>query len=167
MGIAHTCSDLDEEHLRSDSGEVGSDMHVNRILAAGWSAVHTGPPADAVTINITALDSDVPLDVPSVPVEAATQYDVYCWAQVLFLRCMSYCKIGNCFHAGQCREHPGLRASELHDAAVCHFSCSFSLVPFRGSDCWSLGHRQDSPYHHLCLLRSCLQRHGASHSAAG
>ncbi|CAE7706437.1 unnamed protein product, partial [Symbiodinium microadriaticum] len=66
---------------RSDSGEVGSDMHVNRILAAGWSAVHAGPPADAVTINITALDSAVPLDVPSVPVEAATQYDVYCWAQ--------------------------------------------------------------------------------------
>ncbi|CAE7924644.1 unnamed protein product [Symbiodinium necroappetens] len=66
---------------RSDSGEVGSDMHVNRILAAGWSAVHAGPPADAVTINITALDSAVPLDVPSVPVEAATQYDAYCWAQ--------------------------------------------------------------------------------------
>ena len=56
-------------------------MHVNRILAADWSAVHPGPPADAVIINITALDRATPLNVPSVPVEASTQYDVYCWAQ--------------------------------------------------------------------------------------
>ncbi|CAE7498925.1 unnamed protein product [Symbiodinium natans] len=66
---------------RSDSGEAGADMHVNRILAADWSAVHPGPPADAVIINITALDRATPLNVPSVPVEASTQYDVYCWAQ--------------------------------------------------------------------------------------
>ncbi|CAJ1402439.1 unnamed protein product [Effrenium voratum] len=63
---------------RSDSGETAEDMHINRILAAGWSAVYSDSPA---TISMTHIRSSAPLDSPHVPILGSTQYDVYCWAK--------------------------------------------------------------------------------------
>eukprot|EP00931_Biecheleriopsis_adriatica_P071269 TRINITY_DN4511_c0_g1_i3.p1 TRINITY_DN4511_c0_g1~~TRINITY_DN4511_c0_g1_i3.p1 ORF type:complete len:2354 (-),score=405.61 TRINITY_DN4511_c0_g1_i3:1928-8902(-) len=66
---------------RVDSGETSGDMHVNRILSAGWSASHAGPPSAAVTIWMTHLESITPINGVSSPFEPAVLYDVYCFAQ--------------------------------------------------------------------------------------
>ncbi|CAE8610726.1 unnamed protein product [Polarella glacialis] len=72
------------EVTRSDSGEVATDMAINRILTAGWSAAHDGS-ASTATIEITKLENLDPSltnrDDQDVPIAEATQYDVYCWAQ--------------------------------------------------------------------------------------
>ncbi|CAK8986555.1 Uncharacterized protein SCF082_LOCUS597 [Durusdinium trenchii] len=66
---------------RSDSGETGSEMHPNRIIAAGWSAAQGGPGFPTANISLTQLRSDVPYDVQPVEIYSSTQYDVYCWAK--------------------------------------------------------------------------------------
>ena len=67
---------------RSDSGETAVDMSVNRVIAAGWSAVFAS--AD-VSIEMTKLENVDPAltarDDVDVFFEEQTQYDVYCWAQ--------------------------------------------------------------------------------------
>jgi len=67
---------------RSDSGEVGADMTVNRILTADWSGVYS---SSASTIEMTKLENIDPTltirDDEDVPFEEQTQYDIYCWAQ--------------------------------------------------------------------------------------
>ena len=67
---------------RSDSGETAADMSINRVIAAGWSAVFAG---SDVSIEITKLENVDPSltarDDVDVLFEEQTQYDVYCWAQ--------------------------------------------------------------------------------------
>eukprot|EP00928_Gymnodinium_smaydae_P040215 TRINITY_DN27306_c0_g6_i1.p1 TRINITY_DN27306_c0_g6~~TRINITY_DN27306_c0_g6_i1.p1 ORF type:complete len:5181 (-),score=906.80 TRINITY_DN27306_c0_g6_i1:179-15013(-) len=68
---------------RSDSGETAGDMPINRILTADWSGAYSG--AGTVTIAMSKLENVDPdltvRDDEDDPIEAGTQYDIYCWAR--------------------------------------------------------------------------------------
>eukprot|EP00438_Fugacium_kawagutii_P000297 Skav205258 [mRNA] locus=scaffold1841:79647:81160:- [translate_table: standard] len=65
---------------RTDSGETPADMQMLRVIAADWSAVHTGD-SNTSTITMTQIQRVVPLESSPVPIEGSTQYNVYCWAK--------------------------------------------------------------------------------------
>ena len=67
---------------RQDSGEAASDVPINRILTADWSAAWISGTA---TIEITNLERATPTetnrDDEKSAIHQQSQYDVYCWAQ--------------------------------------------------------------------------------------
>lgn len=58
---------------RSDSGETGSDMTINRIISAGWSAIHDGGNVSS-TITMSHLENVLQGD--SEPIYESSQYDM-------------------------------------------------------------------------------------------
>ena len=57
---------------RSDSGETGADMTLNRIISAGWFATHDGGSGTS-TLTISQLENAV----QSEPIYEASQYDMF------------------------------------------------------------------------------------------
>lgn len=72
---------------RSDSGETGSDMTINRIISAGWSAIHDGGNVSS-TITMSHLENVLQGD--SEPIYESSQYDMlldlYGWPVMLMWR---------------------------------------------------------------------------------
>jgi len=66
---------------RVDSGESSDDLHVLKIISAGWSATYTGGTA---TIEMTRIENADPAtvlhDAETTSIAPGVQYDVYCWA---------------------------------------------------------------------------------------
>merc|ERR1719460_2659497 len=59
---------------RSDSGE--TNLKINRILTADWSATHDGGASDQ-TITISKLENALYSDA----IDQQQEYDIYCWAK--------------------------------------------------------------------------------------
>ena len=63
---------------RSDSGESGSDMTINRIVSAGWSAAHNGS-AEPSNLTMTSMERAL----GSIQnFDEGTQYDVLLSAKI-------------------------------------------------------------------------------------